>query len=104
MLLGKNDLREPWKTLVNAITEKSVKATTNLVEAKEDDEYPRFICPGKKVQPPFFSLPCLSTENCAIFRDDELVCCKNRCVKGVKPPKPIKEETKTHPGETFMNS
>ncbi|XP_030764818.1 uncharacterized protein LOC115889042 isoform X1 [Sitophilus oryzae] len=49
---------------------------------------PKYLCPSKKSPKPLFSLslPCSTTENCG-FLGHDMLCCENRCVKGIKPPK-----------------
>ncbi|XP_044746117.1 uncharacterized protein LOC123307755 isoform X1 [Coccinella septempunctata] len=43
------------------------------------------VCPDKGVRIPFFSLPCVTNNDCT---GKEMVCCSNRCIKGVLPKKP----------------
>lgn len=52
------------------------------------------VCPENIGRIPFFSLPCETSDNCAILGPD-LVCCQFRCIKGVDPPKPeVKHQRK----------
>ncbi|XP_045481986.1 uncharacterized protein LOC123686061 isoform X2 [Harmonia axyridis] len=45
------------------------------------------VCPEKGVRIPFFSLSCVTDGDCSKSNKD-MVCCSNRCIKGVLPRKP----------------
>nr|CAI5827815.1 unnamed protein product [Callosobruchus analis] len=97
--VGTNEVVSPWKLIMNVLTERpESKAISNLVEVKGDIEGQTKLVCSEKESPPFFSLPCSKTRDCAILRDSELICCKNRCVKGKHSP--ISEEDK-HPATFF---
>lgn len=52
---------------------------------------PKFICPDENVSRPFFSIPCKTTKECSQSGNKNMVCCNNRCLKGVPapPPEPV---------------
>lgn len=68
----------------------SVKSIENLKTNKTIEI--KLVCPPELVRP-FFSFPCKISMDCR-FLGKNMVCCKNRCQKGIPPPKPEIHERK----------
>ncbi|EFA05886.2 uncharacterized protein LOC103313831 [Tribolium castaneum] len=49
---------------------------------------PKLICPGKNESRPFFSIPCKTAKECTQLGNKNMLCCNNRCLKGVPAPSP----------------
>ncbi|KAL3286255.1 hypothetical protein HHI36_000765 [Cryptolaemus montrouzieri] len=77
-IVSRNDFSN---SITPPATTQNAKKIENLTETFT------FVCPGKEVRIPFFSRPCSSNQECLPL-GTQMVCCSNRCIKGVPPPKP----------------
>ncbi|CAG9820312.1 unnamed protein product [Phaedon cochleariae] len=70
----------------STISRSPIKTVASVEETGKQELELGLVCPGKDVTGSFFALPCSKTTDCRIFGKDTL-CCENRCIKGVEPPK-----------------
>ncbi|KAJ3648899.1 hypothetical protein Zmor_020668 [Zophobas morio] len=70
----------PGKTAVTGFP----KTTKHMSTDKARN--PKLVCPGNDAQSSFFSIPCKVTKECVQFGNKNMLCCNNRCLKGVPPP------------------
>lgn len=69
------------------------KVKGDHVGTKPPERASVYLCPSKNAPKPFFSFPCSTTGNCW-FLGHDMLCCQNRCLKGIIPPKTERHERK----------